>query len=52
MTLFTVLLVIVVILAIVGLGWTSFAIGVLDGFDRVLDISIPIIKNITQEAQA
>ena len=52
MTLFTILLIVIVILAIVGLGWNSFAVGLLDGFDRVLDIGIPIIKNLTQEANA
>lgn len=52
MTLFTILLIVIVILAVIGLGWNSFAVGVLDGFDRVLDVGLPIIKNLTQEAQA
>ena len=51
MTLFTIILITIIILAVIGLGWQTFAVAVLDGFDKALDISIPIIKNLTQEAQ-
>ena len=52
MGLFTLLLIIVVILAIIGLGWKSFSSGVISGFETVLDIGQPIVKNLTQEARA
>ena len=52
MTFLTILLVIVVILAVVGLGWSQFSTGVLTGFNKALDVGIPVIKNLTQEAQA
>jgi hypothetical protein len=42
--------VIVVILAIVGLGWKTFSSGVIIGFDKAVDIGTPVIKNLTQEA--
>lgn len=51
MGLFTLLLIVVVILAIIGLGWKSFSSGVIGGFETVLDIGQPIIKNLTQEAR-
>ena len=51
MGLFTLLLIIVVILAIIGLGWKSFSSGVISGFETVLDIGQPIVKNLTQEAR-
>lgn len=51
MGLLTFFLVIVVILAIVGLGWKTFSSGVIIGFDKVVDIGMPIIKNLTQEAR-
>lgn len=52
MTFLTLVLIIVIILAVMGLGWNTFVVAVLDGFDRTLDVGIPIIKNLTQEAQA
>lgn len=51
MTFLTLVLIAVIILAIIGLGWNTFVVAVLDGFDRTLDVGIPLIKNLTQEAQ-
>lgn len=51
MGLLTFLLVIVVILAIVGLGWKTFSSGVIIGIDKAIDIGTPVIKNLTQEAR-
>jgi hypothetical protein len=51
MGLFTLLLIVIVILAIIGLGWKSFYSAVISGFETVLDVGQPIIKNLTQEAR-
>lgn len=51
MGLFGFILLIVVILAIIGLGWETFSIGVIAGFDKAVDIGTPIIKELTQEAR-
>jgi hypothetical protein len=51
MGLFGLLLLIVIILAIVGLGWKTFSSGVITGFDKAIDVGTPIIKNLTQEAK-
>jgi len=51
MGLFTLLLIVVVVLAIIGLGWKSFSSGVISGFETILDIGQPIVKNLTQEAK-
>lgn len=50
MGLFTVLLVVVVVLAIVGMGWKTFSLGVINGFDRPLDVGTPLVKGLTQQA--
>jgi hypothetical protein len=51
MGLLTFLLVIVVILAIVGLGWKAFSSGVISGFNKAIDIGTPVIKDLIQEAR-
>jgi hypothetical protein len=51
MGLFTLLLVAIVILALIGLGWKTFSSGVINGFETVLDVGQPIVKNLTQEAR-
>jgi hypothetical protein len=51
MGLFGLLLLIVIILAIVGLGWKTFFSGIITGFEKAVDIDTPIIKNLTQEAK-
>jgi hypothetical protein len=50
MGLFTVLLVVVVVLAIVGMGWKTFPLGVINGFDRALDVGTPLVKDLIQQA--
>ncbi len=50
MGLFTVLLVVVVVLAIVGMGWKTFSLGVINGFDRALDVGTTLVKDLTQQA--
>jgi hypothetical protein len=51
MGLITLVIVVIIILAIIGLGWKSFSTGVLNGFERALNIGDPLIKNITQQAR-
>jgi len=51
MGLFTLVLIVVVILAIIGLGWKSSSSEVISGFETILDVGQPIIKNLTQEAR-
>lgn len=50
MGLFTVLLVVIIVLAIVGMGWKTFSLGVINGFDRAVDIGTPLVKDLTQQA--
>ena len=50
MGLFTVLLVVVIFLAIVGMGWKTFSLGVINGFDRAVDVGTPLVKDLTQQA--
>ena len=51
MGLFILLLIVVVILAVIGLGWKAFSTGVISGFETILDIGPPIVKNFTQQAK-
>jgi hypothetical protein len=51
MGLFTLLLIVVVILGVIGLGWKKFSSGVISGFETLVDVSQPIIKNLTHEAK-
>jgi hypothetical protein len=50
MGLFTVLVVVVIVLAIVGMGWKTFSLGVINGFDRAVDVGAPLVKDLTQQA--
>jgi hypothetical protein len=50
MGLFTLLLVVIVILALIGL-WKTFSSGAISGFETVLDVGQPIMKNLIQEAR-
>jgi hypothetical protein len=50
MGLFTVLLVVIIVLAIVGMGWKTFSLGVINGFDRAVDIGTPLVKDLTLQA--
>jgi len=51
MGLFGLLLLVVIILAIIGLGWTTFSSGVITGFEKAVEVGTPIIKDLTQEAK-
>lgn len=42
---------IVIVLAVIGLGWQTFSSGVITGFEKALDVGTPIIKELTQEAK-
>lgn len=46
----TLLLIAVIVLAVIGLGWNTFAVAVIDGLDKALDVAIPVIQNLTTEA--
>jgi hypothetical protein len=49
--LFTVLLLVAVVLAVIGIGWKTFSIRVINGFERVIDVGAPFVKDLTQEAK-
>lgn len=49
--LFTVLLIVLVVLAIIGIGWKTFSVGVINGFERVIDVGTPFIEDLTQDAR-
>lgn len=51
MGLFGLFLLVVITLAIIGLGWKIFSSGVYAGFEKAVDIGTPVIKNLTQEAR-
>jgi hypothetical protein len=51
MVLFTLLLTVVIIPALIGLGWKTFSAGIISGFEIILDVDELIIKNLTQEAK-
>jgi len=51
LSLFTLLLIVVVILAVIGLGWKTFSIGIISGFETILDVGPPIVKDFTQQAK-
>jgi hypothetical protein len=45
------ILLVVVIFAVLGLGWKTFSSGVMTGFDKAVDVGTPIVKNLTQEVR-
>ena len=47
---FTIIVLIIVILAIIGLGWQVFVSGVLKGAEKIINTN-PVLKNTTQEAK-
>jgi hypothetical protein len=51
MGLFGFILLIVVILAIIGMGWKTFSSGLITGFDKAIDVGTPIVKDLTQESR-
>jgi hypothetical protein len=44
-------LLVVVILAIIGMGWKTFSSGVITGFEKAVDLGTPIINDLSQEAR-
>ena len=51
MGLFGIILLVVVVLAILGLGWKIFSSGVLSGFEKVINVGQPLVKNLTDQAK-
>jgi hypothetical protein len=51
MGLFGFILLVVIILAVFGLGWQAFSSGVITGFEKAVDVGVPIVKDLTQEAR-
>jgi hypothetical protein len=49
--LFTLLLIVVVVLAVIGIGWETFSVGVITGFEKVIDVGMPFVKDLTQGAK-
>jgi hypothetical protein len=49
--LFTFLLLVVIVLAVVGIGWETFSIGVINGFEKMIDVGAPIVEDLAQEAK-
>jgi hypothetical protein len=47
MGLLALVLIVLVVLAIIGLGWKTFSSGIISGFEIVVDVGQPIIKNLT-----
>lgn len=47
MGLLALVLIVLVVLAIIGLGWKTFSSGIINGFETVVDVGQPIIKNLT-----
>jgi hypothetical protein len=47
MGLLALILIVLVVLAIIGLGWKTFSSGIISGFETVVDVGQPIIKNLT-----
>ncbi len=48
-TIIILILVAIIILAIIGMGWTNFLTSVFEGFDKIKNS--PIIKNITETSK-
>ena len=51
MGLFGFILLVVIILAVFGLGWQNFSSGVITGFEKAVDVGTPIVKDLTQEVR-
>jgi hypothetical protein len=49
--LFTLLLIVVVVLAVIDIGWETFSVGVITGFEKVIDVGTPFVKDLTQGAK-
>jgi hypothetical protein len=42
---------VVIVLAVIGIGWETFSVGVINGFESVIDVGAPFVKDLTQEAR-
>lgn len=51
MGLFTLLLIVVVVFSVIGIGWETFSGGVITGFEKVIDVGTPFVKDLTQGAK-
>ena len=51
MGLFSFLLLVVIVLAVIGIGWETFSVGVINGFEKVIDVGTPFVKDLTQGAK-
>jgi hypothetical protein len=49
--LFSFLLLVVIVLAVIGIGWETFSVGVINGFERVIDAGAPFVKDLTQDTK-
>jgi hypothetical protein len=49
--LFTLLLIVVVVLAVIGIGWETFSVGVINGFEKLIDVGTPFVNDLTQGAK-
>jgi hypothetical protein len=49
--LFGFILLVVVVLAIIGMGWKTFSSGIIIGLEKAIDVGTPLIKDLTQEAR-
>jgi hypothetical protein len=47
MGLFTFILIMVIVLAVIGIGWETFSVGVINGFERVIDVAKQIVNDPT-----
>ena len=37
----------VIVLAVIGIGWETFSVGVINGFERVIDVAKQIVNDPT-----
>ena len=51
MSLFTLLLMVQFVLAVMGFGWKTFSSGVISGSETILDVGQHIVRNLTQESE-
>jgi hypothetical protein len=49
--LFTLLLIVVVVLAVIGIGWETFSVGVINGVEKLIDVGTPFVNDLTQGAK-
>lgn len=47
MGLFTFLLLVLIVFAVIGIGWETFSVGVINGFERAINVGAPFVKDLT-----